>query len=217
MKKIIASLAMIALVGTLVVGATMAIFSDTETSYDNTFIAGTLDLKVDGEDNPGIMHINLSDMAPCDGVGATEHCTIKYQWTLSNSGSIAGQPWIEIVNLVDYENGRNDPERDVDGTGGNPGAGSGELSQYLMMQINAAGSGGFEYPHGGCIWGGRLCTLAHWAGYGPVGQDKWQVIEPGSITDPMVLEFQLPCDVDNIVQSDSVEFDIVFHLDQVTP
>src|SRR3989344_3164414 len=63
MKKILLSLGMIVFVGGLIVGATGAFFSDTETSTGNTFAAGELDLKIDnssygfdwnrpGEQNP---------------------------------------------------------------------------------------------------------------------------------------------------------------------
>src|SRR3989344_4449633 len=47
MKKILLSLGMIVFVGGLIVGATGAFFSDTETSTGNTFAAGELDLKID--------------------------------------------------------------------------------------------------------------------------------------------------------------------------
>jgi len=47
MKKILLSIATLALVGTVVAGATGAFFSDTETSTGNTFTAGSIDLKVD--------------------------------------------------------------------------------------------------------------------------------------------------------------------------
>lgn len=186
-------------------------FSDAETSQDNTFIAGTLDLRVDGQDDP-IVPITLSNMKPCD--------TVQYQWTLSNAGSITGQPWIEIVNLVDYENGRNDPERAVDGTGGNPGPGAGELSPNLLLNINAAGWTGLEHPNAQICFDwtgtGHTCPLDFWAGYGRVGQSEvWEVIGPYSHTAPMVMKFQIPCTVGNEIQSDSVEFDIVFHLDQI--
>src|SRR3989344_4268242 len=49
MKKIILSLSVIAAVAAVVVGATTAFFSDTETSTSNTFTAGSIDLKVDSE------------------------------------------------------------------------------------------------------------------------------------------------------------------------
>lgn len=46
-KKILVSLSVIAAVAAVVVGATTAYFSDTETSTGNTFTAGAIDLKID--------------------------------------------------------------------------------------------------------------------------------------------------------------------------
>ena len=50
MKKILLSVLTIALVAVVAAGATQALFSDTEESTGNTFTAGTLDLKVNGQD-----------------------------------------------------------------------------------------------------------------------------------------------------------------------
>ncbi len=214
MKKIIASLAMITLVGTLVVGATSAIFFDTETSSDNTFAAGTLNLTVDGQDDSNVVSVSLGNMKPGDGVGGAEHSLIKYQWTLCNTGTLPGQPWIEIVNLRDLDNGCTEAEATVPDVtcGGDP---DGELSANLFMQLNAAGAGGFEYPHGpGCV-AGRNCPVSYWATHGPVGQGTWETIPAEGCTAPMVLEFAIPTTVGNIIQSDSSLFDIVFHLDQI--
>ncbi len=209
MKKIITSLAMIVLVGTLVVGATRAIFSDTETSFDNTFAAGTLDLKVDGSDEP-VVHVTLSDMKPGD--------TYTQNWTFSNTGSLTGQPWIEIVNLVNYDNDCNDPEAAVDTTCGSPGPGEGELGANLRIVINEPGGAGYMYPGGGpdCLPNGRECRVNFWDSYGPIGQGTWENI-PGSsvLAGPMQFVFSIPSTVGNIIQSDSLEFDIVFHLDQI--
>ena len=47
MKKILISLAIIAAISAILVGATTAFFSDTETSTGNTFTAGAIDLKID--------------------------------------------------------------------------------------------------------------------------------------------------------------------------
>jgi predicted ribosomally synthesized peptide with SipW-like signal peptide len=49
MKKIVLSVATIALVAAVAIGATTAYFSDTETSTGNTFSAGAIDLKIDNE------------------------------------------------------------------------------------------------------------------------------------------------------------------------
>lgn len=70
MKKIIFSLSIVVAVAAVVVGATTAYFSDTETSNGNTFTAGSLDLIVDlngTDENPFTQKIfNLSDMKPGD-------------------------------------------------------------------------------------------------------------------------------------------------------
>ncbi len=49
MNKILKSVAVIAFVAAIAVGATSSYFSDTETSTGNTFTAGSIDLKVDNE------------------------------------------------------------------------------------------------------------------------------------------------------------------------
>jgi len=46
MKKILLSLAMIAMVSTVAVGATRAYFSASESNIDNTFSTGTLDISL---------------------------------------------------------------------------------------------------------------------------------------------------------------------------
>ena len=47
MKKILISLSIIGVVGAIAIGATVALFNDTETSTGNIFTAGSIDLKVD--------------------------------------------------------------------------------------------------------------------------------------------------------------------------
>jgi len=49
MKRIVLSLSMVAAIAVVVVGATSAFFSDTETSTGNTFAAGAIDLQIDNE------------------------------------------------------------------------------------------------------------------------------------------------------------------------
>jgi predicted ribosomally synthesized peptide with SipW-like signal peptide len=214
MKKILSSIFTIFALTAIVAGGTQAVFVDTESVTGNTFAAGTIDLKVNGTDDP-IAHIDLSNMKPGDGVGGTEHSTISYQYTLSNTGSITGKPWIEVTNLVNKENDCNDPENEVDSTCNNPGIGEGDLGANLHLQINAAGSGGYEYPNAASCIDGRNCSMDYWATHGPIGQNTWENIVGGGSTAPMVLEFLIPTSVGNIIQSDSVEFDVVFHLDQI--
>ncbi len=83
MKKILFSIATIGIVGSAVVGATGAFFSDTETSSGNTFSAGAIDLTIDNESyyngavssstswlaqdlKEGLLFFNFSDLKPDD-------------------------------------------------------------------------------------------------------------------------------------------------------
>jgi len=65
MKKIIISLAVIGVVAAIVIGGTVAYFSDTETSEGNTFSAGTIDISIDDE-NPWTETYNLGDLKPSE-------------------------------------------------------------------------------------------------------------------------------------------------------
>lgn len=81
MKKILLSLSLIVAVAAVVVGATTAYFSDSETSEGNTFTAGTLDLGIDENHPSQDFSVLLENMAP--GVWSD-----KQKIVLENSGSL---------------------------------------------------------------------------------------------------------------------------------
>ncbi|MGQ9469072.1 MAG: TasA family protein [Nitrososphaerales archaeon] len=60
------SIFMIGLVASLAGLGASLYFSDTETSTDNIFTAGTLDLKVDDQDDPIAAYFEVDDVAPSD-------------------------------------------------------------------------------------------------------------------------------------------------------
>jgi len=217
-KKILIGLMTMVLAVGLVGAGAFAVFSDTETSEDNTFTAGTLDLKVDGQDNPAASY-SLGDMKPGDSV-----C---YTWCLKNVGSIPGVPSVEFSAITNNENGTNDPEDDAEAQ--SYASAGGELGEYLKTCTGYA-------P---CSWG---CTISNhlycnWQtgpthGWGTPGLNgvggqtlTLPVLNPGD-TVGFILQMSLEDDLqlwdgcgwhdidDNIIQSDSVEFDIIFHLDQ---
>jgi len=103
MKKIFLSIAVIATVAAIVVGATTAYFSDTETSTGNTFSAGTIDIAVDGE-NPwqSTDQYNLVDMKPSQ-VG-------YISFTINNVGSNPANVWKDLTYGEPSDNGVNEPE-----------------------------------------------------------------------------------------------------------
>jgi len=75
MKKILASLMTIALMGILIGGGVYAYFSDTEASTGNQFAAGTLDLTVDDENPWTSTKLTVNNMKPGDS-GAVD-CTLE--------------------------------------------------------------------------------------------------------------------------------------------
>lgn len=219
MKKILMSLVTIAIVGALITGGTMAYFADVETIGVGDIQAGTLDLTVNDQ-NPCTEHITLHDMKPGDGAdvrdGKMVGRSICYCWTLKNIGTIDGQPWVEVGPITNKENGVQEPEK-VD-PGEDLVAGHGELVDYLKVR-----------------WGKRpgyiTMTMSGYPGFhtlnsigektiGTSGSDfKGYPFDPLAQDESVcfVIYIALPPDTGNCVQGDSVEFDIIFHLDQITP
>ena len=89
MKKIAISLGIIGVVAAIVIGATTAYFSDTETSSGNTILAGTIDLTVTGESVD--LPFTLEDMKP----GYEEIVTKKIVVT-SNPSNV----WMMLKDFV---------------------------------------------------------------------------------------------------------------------
>lgn len=121
MKKVLMATMALALVAALLGLGVYANWSDTETSKENYFQAGSLDLKVNGADDPIGAVIEVKDVVP----GDEGSVNVK----LKNVGSLDGEAYLHIKNLVDDENGVYEPEEPDDGT-------EGELSGVITIKIN---------------------------------------------------------------------------------
>ncbi|MEM0095695.1 MAG: TasA family protein [Candidatus Bathyarchaeia archaeon] len=130
------------IIGILALGigwGTHSLFSDTETSTGNTFTAGTIDLKVNGTDDPYVVTITLSNMKPGDNTG-------YYKWILKNVGTLPGRISVTFSAIINNENGVNEPEQAAENSlykpcwsqtpvpVGDPV--NGELGQYLKPGIH---------------------------------------------------------------------------------
>jgi len=99
MKKIAISLGVIGVVAAIVIGATTAYFSDTETSTGNTFTAGTLNLELsrgEGWENGADGAVTIGNMAP--GVPSDE-----FDFYMGNFGSMAGKASWKITNIAEND------------------------------------------------------------------------------------------------------------------
>ncbi len=204
MKKVIFALLIVCLVGAAIGIGTWAIFTDIETSYDNMFTAGKLDLKVDLKDDPdvAIYFENIEPVKPGDG----DEVFI----TLTNEGSIDGIADIMIIKTLDDDNGITEPEDMVDGViDGKDGTTLGDLGRNLNLRItaNLDDDPDYEYPiNEGTVWNLDMVNVDF--GFLP-GVD-----EPPYSSVDIKIEWWVDINVGNIIQTDKLRFDIEFSLNQ---
>jgi predicted ribosomally synthesized peptide with SipW-like signal peptide len=188
-KKLLASIVVIGILAFAIGWGTYSYFSDTETSTGNTFSAGTLDLKVDGKDNPLDVYFNVANVKP----GESGSKTIA----LKNDGTIGGTAKIHIKNVANSE-GEN-PESETDT------AEPGDLGKYLVLKIwyDAEGDG-FEADD--LIVTDEVNDLnSVLTTLGALG---------AGLTRNVKIDWELPSGVGNDVMGDIVTFDIEFSLVQ---
>lgn len=94
MKRILISFMTVALVSALIGGGVYAYFSDVETSSDNTFTAGTLDLEVASENPWTSTPVTVSNMEP--GAAAS-----PVDISCDNIGNLTGDLYMKITNVTD--------------------------------------------------------------------------------------------------------------------
>lgn len=153
MKKIALSLVTLIAVGTVVVQATRAVFSDTETSTGNTFSAGSIDLTVDDVNDPITAKFLATNMKP--GSSYDTGCV-----TLKNVGTLDGVLTMSVNNLKSNENTLVEPEAsigdvvdteiDPDGYHGNTG--DGELWDQITTQFCVEAGAGSHSTNRICDW-----------------------------------------------------------------
>jgi predicted ribosomally synthesized peptide with SipW-like signal peptide len=176
-RKLLAGLIVIGLVGFAIGWGTYSYFSDTETSSENTFSAGTLDLKVNGTDNLSAF-FTVSNVMP----GNSSSKSI----VLSNSGTLAGKAYIHFKNVVDRPGTTPEPEDLPD---------NGELSLKLYIKVLVDGTVKAEgylsqiqsnsYELGTIAGGGSLTVTIQWN----IPSDVGSVIMGDSVT--FDIEFSL--------------------------
>lgn len=210
MKKILFSLLIIGAIGAVAAGVTIAYFSDTETSQDNTFGAGTLDLTIDGNDDPNVFHFDFQNLAPGDDG--------NYTWVPKNyNGTLDGKISLEISAIVNDDNGCTEPEDNIpDYTCGSVG---GELGDNLEVRLirsdgttdlNLIEKTGLGASCPGGVCSGGWVTLNNSTGTYP---DLW-TLPGGNGGSTVKLEWRIPTTVGNIIQSDISIFDLIFSLEQ---
>jgi len=225
MRRILLSVMTIALVAVLGVGATRAYFSDVETSEDNTFSAGAINLMVDYESTyngnndefwqlkdltPTDRFFDIADVKPGDeGEG-----TISLH-VFDNDAYIYGQ----ILPQFDNDYSSNEPELETGDLEENPAdAWDGELGQNLYWRIwidDGATDGwqGDDEGEGDNLWqeGEDIIAQGYASelGSSPTG---WIYLGQLDSSETMYLgaEWSIDLGVGNEVQTDRYQADISF-------
>ncbi|MDQ1275138.1 MAG: spore coat-associated protein [Euryarchaeota archaeon] len=217
-KKNLSIMVLIALLAlTIGIGA-YAAFNDIETARANDFTAGTLNLQV-GSADPCIEKINIgsADLKP----GASETAGT---WLVQNTGNIAGNLNIQIIDLENSENTRYDMEADA----GDLTEEAGELGANLKVAfwmdvdksntwspddyyLNSTGSK-VPYDSESALPAEAYDTLDNY------DDEIWSYVntplDGSEEAGYFKIEYELPGDTGNIVQSDISTFNISFTLEQ---
>lgn len=199
MKKIFLSLAIIIAVSSFSFLLTKAYFTDKKTSNGNTFTVGTLNLEVGDSQNNQVEPFVISNLGNGEITG-------QKVWKLKNTGSLPGQLFININNILNNENDCNTPESEVDQTCNNPGVGEGELGNIISANFYINNISKISVP----LNESSVKTLL----------DYWNnntnvlVLEPNQEVELKIEWFESSF-YGNEIQSDSLSFDLNFSLQQV--
>lgn len=199
MKKQWVSIALIALTIAGGIGGTLAFFTATRTTSENTFTAGTLDLSVTGDNNVA------NEPFVIENIGATGDISGSKTWTIENTGSLPGRLLVRIGNLVNAENGCNDQEKATEPTCDADTVG--ELGDVITLNVALNGTNVVSST----LADDQVLTIG----------DAWNdTVTPVVLDAGETAEITMSWATDenaygNEIQSDSLTFDSVFQLIQL--
>lgn len=204
MKKTLFTMMALVLVIGLAGAGTFAYFSDTETSTDNTFTAGTLDLTVNGKNGENVQLFDVSNLKPTSQP--------RGSYRINNIGSIAGFLDIENISFANYENECVEPELEAGDTtcGADPDQGElgAQLNLRMFLDRNTDGSISVGDQ---MIFNGRVDSL-------PTSFDLNEPVPAGGGVDVVaeIYDWWSGQDInDNLAQSDRLVVNMTFELGQM--
>jgi hypothetical protein len=209
--KIFKSLFVIVSVTFLLTSASWAYFQDLELSNENIVQTGTLDLKVNGGDDPAVGVISVENGLPGKSGAAAVN--------LVNSGNTAGKLGIDMSEEDIFEgacavNGVNDGSEYCDE--------SADLGQYLNVAffVDLDKDGKFNNNDIGIKSDGTLYSSGSGVDYqslssyaGTSWNNVLSTMSTGTEVDFMV-SWEIPSEADNSIQGDRVNFGVSFLLEQ---
>jgi predicted ribosomally synthesized peptide with SipW-like signal peptide len=199
-RKILISLLVLASFGGAGIAVTRAFFTDRETVTGSKFTVGTLDMAVGTENG------TISQPFVVENIGASGNIADGKTWEIKNVGTLPGRLFFKFANVVNAENGCNEPEKIVDTTceaANDPG----EVGQTLKFSVKLDDEE---------VITGKTLSDADAATYGSVWNSLPNVvIAPGQSKQVGIEWVASESDYGNEIQSDSVAFDAAFNLVQM--
>lgn len=204
-RRVVGGLVTIGAASAAAGAGTMAAFNDEEESENNAVKAGTLNLSLDTGGNEGTKTLSVTNAKPGDsGSGASG---------ITNDGTIDGHLDLTVENVRNEENGRNGPEKDA----GDGSADEGELGDHLTVWIgfdrddeqltdNRTGAVDTETDEAVPVDGEKLNDAEG-------SYDTNFALGSGESAN-LVMEWEIPDETGNEIQSDEVLFDVVVTLTQ---
>lgn len=225
-SKILMSLLIIGIVATSATAGTWASFSDQETSKDNVFTAGIIDLKIDCS---GDTYFDEQDDGP-DGTLPKffNYCSVPdHDIKPGDSGTVvislhltgnSNDAWLymNVINLTDTDPTTSEPEEEAETLGQ-----VNQLSEEILVTVwqDNGGNCGMNSGYAGngimdcnewLIHDGTLASLA--------AMDEFYAFKHGAVPGCSIryvgFSWELPYDVGNEHQSDRTQFDITFRAAQ---
>jgi spore coat-associated protein N len=209
MKKILGLTIACVLLMAMVAGVTIAYFSDTETSDNNTFTAGTLNLTANGNDGSNTIVFTVTNANPGQNGSGT--------WTLVNTGNLAGYIDLESVSVTNAENfnaATNEAEAANDADTSNA-TGIGELTANLDVVLfvddgTGSGTANNRIQDGteATIYSGKLGSIA--ASY------NLNLALGSGATTYVSMTWSVATGVNNTIMGDSATLNITVELGQTS-
>ena len=207
---------MLVIVAGIVIGVTSAYFSDTETSTNNTFAAGTMDLNINGG-NVAVQTMSLDNKAP----GDSDH----ENSVLKNVGSLDGELDIAMGTVNNYpctdssNGGRNDGTEYCTSDAGALGSNT-QMALYIDVdQSGTWNTNDIGLKSNGSIYINNTGSIAlDYDSMDNYSGKSWNDVYTGLMAanqeDDFVIDWNIPTSAGNSIQGDALSFDVTFTLEQ---
>lgn len=179
----------------IIATSAFAFFNAQQSFINNKLAAGTLDLNISSE-------TGVSQQIAIDNIGSQEDISGSKTWKVKNSGSLPGKLIVSITNLKNLENGCNTPEITTEPNCETDNIG--ELGNVIILDIITNN----QTIASSSLANDQATNLENQLRQKPL------TLEPGQEIEITTSWHERPEGYSNEIQSDTVNFDLSFRLEQ---